>query len=74
MNKAEPLILVFEGMNDKSLDKIKIDLKEIFKGTRFEHHVLLVNRRVYGIDNANADKLDEIIQLLKNLNKVLKNG
>jgi len=60
----EPIILVFEGASNDMLDGVLKELDIIFKDTRFDNHFMVTNHAIKGIDNAYADKLDEIIKLL----------
>ena len=66
MNK-EPIIIVFEGASLQTLKEIDIEMERIFKGTRFEDHTFITNNLVRGMENPYADKLDKIIELLKEI-------
>ena len=69
MTDKEPLILVFEGASLKTLEEINVEMVRIFKGTRFENHTFITNNLVRGVENPYADKLDEIIKLLKQIDE-----
>lgn len=68
MNK-EPLIIVFEGASLKTLKEISVEMERIFEGTRFENHTFITNNLVRGMENPYADKLDEIIKLLTQIDE-----
>ena len=67
MTKDEPVILIFEGASINELERVSVEISELFKGTRFENHTFITNRMVKGIENAYEDKLDTIIKLLERI-------
>jgi len=69
MTKEEPLILVFEGASIRTLEEISVEMERIFKGTRFEDHTFITNQMVRGMENPYADKLDQIIKILKQIDE-----
>jgi len=69
MTDKEPIILCFEGASLKTLEEINVEMVRIFKGTRFENHTFITNNLVRGVENPYADKLDEIIKLLKQIDE-----
>ena len=69
MTDKEPILLIFEGAPIKELEKIHYELYKIFKGTKYEDHFFITNKMVKGLENPYADKLDEIIKLLTDINE-----
>jgi len=63
----EPMILIFEGAPLAELERISIEMHQLFKGTKYEDHFFVTNKMVKGLENPYADKLDEIIKILKQI-------